>query len=73
MTKTIAVSDDLHHQLKLIKAREGFRSMEELMRHLLRDHQRHAWKDELSYEEIKTLREARSIMKERGRLLKLLE
>lgn len=73
MTKTVAVPDDLHHQLKLIKAREGFRSMEELMRHLLRDHQRHAIQDELSYEEINMLREARSIMRERKKLLRLLE
>ena len=73
MSKTIAISDDLHYQLKLIKAKEGFRSMEELTRHLLRDHQRHAIQDDLSYEEIKTLREARSIMKEREKLLKLLE
>ncbi|MFQ6107771.1 MAG: hypothetical protein ACE5QF_09360 [Thermoplasmata archaeon] len=73
MTTTVAISDDLHHQLKLIKAKEGFRIVEELTHHLLRDHQRHAIQDELSYEEIRTLRKARSIMKEREKLLKLLE
>lgn len=73
MTKTVVVSDDLHRQLKLVKAREGFRSMDELVRHLMRDHQRHALQDELSPEEIETLRTAREIMKERKELLKLLE
>jgi len=67
------VSDDLHRQLKLVKAKEGFRSMDELIHHLMRDHQRHALQDELSPEEIETLRTARDIMKERRELLKLLE
>ncbi|MFQ5910304.1 MAG: hypothetical protein ACE5IJ_06240 [Thermoplasmata archaeon] len=73
MTKTIAISDDLHKRLKLVKAKEGFRSMDELLCHLLRDHQRHALKEELTPEEIKTLRIARDVMKEREELLRLLE
>ncbi|MFQ6128685.1 MAG: hypothetical protein ACE5QW_07275 [Thermoplasmata archaeon] len=73
MTKTIAVSDDIHNQLKLVKTKEGFRSMDELIRHLLRDHQRHAIREELTPEEIETMKTARDIMRNSKKLLKLLE
>ncbi|MCK4456248.1 MAG: hypothetical protein KAW39_00750 [Thermoplasmata archaeon] len=73
MSTTIAISDELHHKLRLIKAKEGFKSMEELTRHLVRDHERHASPDEFTYEEVKALAEARETMRARERLLKQLE
>jgi len=73
MTKTVAVSDELHNQLRAVKENEGFRSMDELMCHLLRDHQRHAIQGGLTLEEKETMRTAREIMRDRKDLLKLLE